>query len=213
MTTVVCPTVLADNLHTYREQVQRILPFAKRVQIDLTDGKFAPSPTIALDRLWLPHEFEADLHLMYHHPDEHLKELLKLRPHMVIIHAEADIDHMRLAAELHKEDILVGLAVLQKTTIESVEPVINSFDHLLIFSGYLGHFGGEADLELLSKVKEAREHHPDIEIGWDGGVTVKNATELVHGGVDVLNAGGFIQRSSNPNQAYLQLVGAAHAKA
>jgi ribulose-phosphate 3-epimerase len=112
---------------------------------------------------------------------------------------------MHFAAELHKEGVKAGLSVLPETSIDSVEQIINSFDHLLIFAGHLGHFGGKADLSLLSKVAEAKEHHPELEIGWDGGVNDTNARQLAEGGVDVLNVGGFLQSADNPAGAYVKL--------
>ncbi|MGI0133798.1 MAG: hypothetical protein ACREBW_02415, partial [Candidatus Micrarchaeaceae archaeon] len=78
-------------------------------------------------------------------------------------------------------------------------------DHVLIFSGHLGHFGGSADTRLLAKVRELRSLKPSVEIGWDGGVNATNAAELAAGGVDVLNVGGFIQHAVNPVQAYSYL--------
>jgi ribulose-phosphate 3-epimerase len=137
---------------------------------------------------------------------DHLQQLIKLRPHMVIIHNEADVHHMHFAAELHKEDIKVGLAVLQETPIEWAEQIMHSFDQILIFSGNLGHHGGSVDLTLLDKVKFVKLHHPDAEIAWDGGVNDQNAKQLVDAGVSVLNVGGFIQLTETPQDAYDKLV-------
>jgi ribulose-phosphate 3-epimerase len=113
---------------------------------------------------------------------------------------------MYFAARLHVEGIRAGLAILPGTSVESVEQIINSFDHLLIFSGDLGHFGGKADLSLLAKAQEAKEHHPDLEIGWDGGVNDQNAKQIADGGIDVLNVGGFIQNATNSEEAYGKLL-------
>ena len=62
------------------------------------------------------------------------------------------------------------------------------------------------DLGLLDKVQKTAEHHPDVEIAWDGGISDQNAKQLVNGGVDVLNVGGFIQKSENPKDAYDKLL-------
>jgi ribulose-phosphate 3-epimerase len=201
----VCPTVLASDLNTYAEQIKRIVGFASRIQVDLMDGVFASPKSVDLKDVWWPPGMITDIHLMYERPMEHLNDLTLLRPHMVIIHAEAEVDHMLMAAELHKEGIEAGISVLPETRISDIENVLNSFDHLLIFSGELGKFGGKADLDLLQKVNEAREHHPDIEIGWDGGINSENAQVLSAGGVQVLNVGGFIQKAENPHVAYDEL--------
>lgn len=202
---VVCPTVLAIDKADFAVQLQRV-SFAPRIQFDFMDGEFVETKSIDLAEVWLPHSSQVDLHLMYKRPMEHLQTLVRLKPHMVIVHAEAEVHHMHFAAELHKEGILAGLCVLPETPIGNVEQILSSFDHLLIFGGHLGHFGGQADLEQLSKVWEAKQHHPDVEIGWDGGVNDQNAKLLTEGGIEVLNVGGFIQKAEDPPGAYKALV-------
>ena len=125
---------------------------------------------------------------------------------MVIIHNEANVHHMHFAAELHKAGILAGLAILRDTPIEYAYQIMHSFDHVLVFSGHLGYHGGEADLGLLDKVHKIRVHHPEVEIGWDGGINDQNARQLVAGGVQILNVGGFVQRAANPAAAYQTLL-------
>jgi pentose-5-phosphate-3-epimerase len=44
-----------------------------------------------------------------------------------------------------------------------------------------------------------------LEIGWDGGINDRNISQLVFGGVDVLNVGGYIQNANNPERAYNSL--------
>jgi len=203
--TVICPTVTAFEPHEYRQQIERLVPFVERVHIDLMDGEFAPTKSPGLDQIWWPHELVADIHLMYQRPMEQIDQLIKLKPHLVVIHNEAEVHHMDFAARLHKHDIEVGLAILQETPVESAFQIMHSFDHVLIFSGNLGHHGGQANLELLGKVRAVREHHPDVEIAWDGGISDQNVTQLIEAGVDVLNVGGFIQQADDPAAAYSRL--------
>lgn len=203
--TTVCPTVTAYDLDEYRMQLNRIVAFAERIHVDLMDGEFAPTQSPPLDQIWLPPHKTCDIHLMYQKPMDFLPQLIKLRPNMVVIHNEADVHHMLFAAELHKEGIKAGLALLQDTPVHFAEQVMHSFDHVLIFSGDLGNHGGTADLGLLAKVSEVRALHPEAEIGWDGGITDQNIQQLIAAGVDVLNAGGFVQRASDPAAAYATL--------
>jgi ribulose-phosphate 3-epimerase len=203
---IICPTVTAFEPHEYRAQMERAAGLGKRVHIDLMDGDFAPSVSPPLEQVWWPHGTKADIHLMYQRPMEQLDQLIKLGPNMVIIHNEAQVHHMHFAAELHKHDIKTGLAVLQDTPIEWAEQIMHSFDQILIFSGHLGYHGGKADLGLLDKVRFAKAHHPEVEIAWDGGITAENAAELVKAGVKVLNVGGFIQKSTDPEAAYAKLI-------
>lgn len=129
----ICPTVTAFEPHEYREQLDRLLPFATRVHIDLMDGDFAPTKSPSLSQIWLPHELVCDLHVMYRRPMDYLEQIIKLKPNMVIIQAEAEVHHMHFAAELHKHDIDAGLCILQDTPVKNIEQIMHSFDQVLVF--------------------------------------------------------------------------------
>lgn len=185
--------------------MERIEPFATRIHVDVTDGDFALNKTIAFDSVWWRGNRTIDLHVMYRYPTEHREIITAMRPRLVIIHAEAEGNFLNFANYLHHYGIEVGIALLQRTTVDSIAPALEFIDHVLIFSGDLGHFGGEADLSLLKKVEALRELKPTIEIGWDGGVNDGNARRLVDGGIDVLNVGGFIQKADDAKAAYAKL--------
>ncbi|HSX45829.1 MAG TPA: hypothetical protein VLG27_02365 [Candidatus Saccharimonadia bacterium] len=201
----ICPTVTAFDPHDYRAQMEKLAKFAERVHIDLMDGEFAPTKSPDLNHVWWPHELTADIHLMYQNPMDSIDLLIKLKPHLVVIHNEAHVHHMEFAARLHAHKIEAGLAILADTPVEYAEQIMHSFDHVLVFSGKLGFHGGQADLGLLDKVRFIRQHHPDAEIGWDGGINADNTRQLVEAGVDVLNVGGFIAKADNPEEAYAKL--------
>lgn len=201
----VCPTVTAFDLSSYSQQIKQI-SFARRIHIDLMDGQFAPSKSPSIYEVNLPHHHIVDVHLMYQEPMLVLERLIELKPHMVIVHNEAQLHHMHFVAELHKHGIKAGLALLRDTPAEHAFQIMHSFDHVLVFSGNLGYHGGTADLGLLDKVKKIRAHHFEAEIGWDGGINADNISALVGAGVNVLNVGGYIQKSSDPENAYATLL-------
>lgn len=203
---VICPTVTAFDPHEYRAEIERVASFAERLHIDLMDGQFTPTKSPGLDQVWWPEALTADIHLMYRQPMASLDQLIKLRPHLVVIHQEAEVDHADFAARLREHGIRAGLAILQATPVTAVSDLLRSFDHLLIFSGNLGHHGGQADLRLLDKVRGLSQAYPDLEIGWDGGINDHNAPGLAAAGVGVLNVGGFIQKAANPQEAYQKLL-------
>lgn len=202
MAAVICPTILAGSTEEYREQIERVAPFAVRVHIDLADGHFAPTKTIPIDHVWWPGGVQADLHVMYREPSKYTKSLLKLQPQLIVVHAEADGDFIAFAERVHQAGIAVGVALNPATQVEDIAPALDVIDHVLVFSGKLGHFGGQADTHLLTKVLRLKRLKPKLEIGWDGGINDKNAATLAASGVDVLNTGGFIQHAADPRAAY-----------
>ena len=210
---VICPTVTATNLHEYRQQMERVTGFSTRVHVDLMDGQLAPTTSPPIDHIWWPETVIADLHVMYKYPLEHLATMIHLKPHLVIVHAEAEGDFLHLARELHHNGIRVGVALLPETEPGVIEPALNVIDHVLIFSGDLGKFGGTADFNLLRKVDFINQRQRGIEIGWDGGINEQNAPALADRGVDVLNVGGSIQRAVDPAEVYATLKAMADKEA
>ncbi|HUD06626.1 MAG TPA: hypothetical protein VMR34_01950 [Candidatus Saccharimonadales bacterium] len=202
---VICPSITAMNEHLYRTQMERIENVAKRIHIDLSDERFAPSRLVDIKKIWWPDHLRADLHLMCSEPENYLDEAIRLKPKLVIVHAEADGNHMRMAQELHSAGIKFGVALLPITPPDFISQMYREIDHVLVFAGHLGYFGGVADMSQLRKVRSIREVEPDIEIGWDGGINDKNIEEMANAGVDVFNVGGFIQHSKEPAQAYAKL--------
>src|SRR5437016_4535412 len=104
----ICPAVLAKDTHDYREQMERVTTFAERVQIDLTDGQFANAKTVSLEHIWWPDDVKADLHLMYKQPTDFLTEAIRLKPHLVIVHAEANGDFEKISHQLRAAHIKAG---------------------------------------------------------------------------------------------------------
>lgn len=203
---IICPCVTAPDAHAYREQMARVAPFAKRVHVDFSDGLLAPVKLINPIQAYWPEGVLADLHLMIKNPQAHIETVISLKPNLVIIHAEADGDLLAFMRQLRAVNIKVGVALLQQTDPSAANDLIADADHVLIFSGDLGHFGGMADLTLLKKVGDIRGINANVEIGWDGGVTPDNVASLCLGGVEVLNAGGHIQKAPDPKEAYATLV-------
>lgn len=205
MSAVIVPTVLADNAEQYKEQVERIIGLAERVHIDISDGAFTPTMTVTIPELWAPEGWLVDIHVMANNLAEYVPKLIALRPHLIIVHAEADADVASAVNQIRQANILSGLALLRPTVPHTVEELIKMVDHVMIFSGELGRFGGTASLMQLEKIRLIKAINPNVEIGWDGGVAVDNAYSLVQGGVDVLNVGGVIQKSSDPRMVFDKL--------
>lgn len=187
-------------------QMEHVADFVTRLHIDLCDGHFAPTRTVGTDQVWWPGNVRADLHVMYDKPFSFAETFIALGPQLVIVHAEAEGDFIKFAETLHRHGVEAGIALLPGTSPEVIRPGLELIDHVLIFSGNLGHQGGShADMKLLDKIKVIKTLKPSIEIGWDGGVNDENASELIVAGVDVLNVGGFIQHSNMPIEAYAKL--------
>jgi len=199
---VICPSILAADEHQYRQQIEKIGQFAERIQIDLTDGIFAKNRTVSPDQAWWPVGVNADFHLMYKNPHPAAEVILEHRPNMIIVHSEAEGNFSSLVSLCRRAGVKVGVALLARTPVDVILAALDSIDHVLIFSGELGSFGGHVNLDLLNKIRLLRQYRHDLEIGWDGGINSQNISQLASGGVDVFNVGGFLQTADDPEKAY-----------
>ncbi|MBR2855503.1 hypothetical protein IKE99_01000 [Candidatus Saccharibacteria bacterium] len=205
-TVSIVPSILTDNKQDYRSQVEKINAFTRRVQIDVTDGVFAPTRTLDVTNVWWPNNWKADLHLMATNPSAHLETILKLNPSLCILHAEASEDLTPTFTTLKKAGIRTGLALLPPTYPGAVKHYIDMVDHVLIFAGQLGVQGSQADLMQMEKVPLVRNMKPELEIGWDGGANMSNVRALAHAELDVINVGSAISRAPDPAAAFQELV-------
>jgi ribulose-phosphate 3-epimerase len=129
-----------------------------------------------------------------------------MKPKTVIFHAETSDDLLPIIQKLKAAGIHAGVALIKPTVPSTIHDYIENADHVLVFSGDLGHYGGTASLMQLEKVRLIRNIHPEVEVGWDGGANAENAFSLAQGGVDVINCGGAINKAQDPAGAYKQLV-------
>lgn len=202
----VAPAILSEGPDDYKLQIERMHGFAERAHIDICDGEFAPTFTIGAAQVWWPQEWTVDIHAMVARPSEHLETLIALKPSMIIFHAEVQEDVVAILQHVKKFGIKAGLALLRPTVPSVVAGAIRVADHVMIFSGDLGKYGGTASLMQLEKVRLIKAIRPDVEIGWDGGVNVENAYSLAQGGIDVLNVGSTLAQAEDPKAVYDTLV-------
>jgi ribulose-phosphate 3-epimerase len=202
----IAPAVLAETTDQFKQMMEKIHTLANRVHIDITDGEFAPTFTINASEAWWPQGWHADIHAMVARPSEYVDQLIALKADLIIFHAEVQEDLLPIMQKVKAAGMKVGVALQRSTVPSNVAPLIQASDHVMIFSGELGRYGGNASLMQLEKVRLIRAMKPGVEIGWDGGVTLDNAFGLAQGGVDVLNVGGTIARSADPGATYGALV-------
>jgi ribulose-phosphate 3-epimerase len=201
----VAPTILAETPEDYGARIDRVKPFAKRLHIDICDGVFIDTKTVGLSQVYDIDGVPFDLHLMMTHPEGQIENIVALQPQLVIFHFEADVDRDAMMRELRTMEIKVGLAINPETTIEQVKDLLPNLDHLLVFTGRLGHNGGEFRADCLEKIAQARAINPDLEIGVDGGINQETGRQAIEAGANLLDCGSFIHDASDPEIAYIAL--------
>ena len=203
--TTIAPTILTQDPNESNEIVKKYFNFAKRVHIDISDGTLTDQKTIAETAIWWPKGWTVDIHMITATPSVHLDNLIKLKPNLVIFHAEANEDLLPIFAKLHESCIKVGVAIIKSVYPGNIKNILNEADYALIFSGTLGQYGGKAEPLLMEKAALIREIKPSIEIGWDGGANEENTHLITHAGVDVINVGSAIAKAPDSAAAFNKL--------
>ena len=211
--TIIAPTITTNDPAVYARRLEDFLTFAPRIQIDITDGQFAPSQTINLNQVYWPpadkRECKIDLHLMLQRPIDWLDQIVAVVPDKVILHAESDdAGRMlpRIYEHLQRFGMQVGVALLPETQPADAADIIRAVDSVLIFGGHLGYQGGVADLTQLGKIPAIQQINSTVTIEWDGGANLSNVSQIAAAGVDQINIGSAISGASDPAVAYRQLV-------
>jgi ribulose-phosphate 3-epimerase len=143
-----------------------------------------------------------DVHLMIVDPDRYIKTFAELGANVLCVHYEACPHLHRTLQAIKAEGMKAGVALNPHTNVDLLEDVINDIDMVCIMSVNPG-FGGQSFIEnTYAKVEKLKamitRKGASTLIEIDGGVTNKNAVQLVNSGADILVAGSFVFKAENP---------------
>jgi ribulose-phosphate 3-epimerase len=211
--TLIAPSVLAADFANLQRDIEMINNSeADWFHIDIMDGVFVPNISFGMPVLEAINRHAKktiDVHLMIVDPDRYIKTFADLGANILSVHYEACPHLHRTLQAIKAEGMKAGVAMNPHTNIELLEDVINDIDLVCIMSVNPG-FGGQSFIEnTYSKIEKlkaliTRKGAPTI-IEIDGGVTNKNAVQLVQAGADVLVAGSFVFKAANPAETIADL--------
>ena len=206
--TLIAPSVLAADFGNLQRDIEMINNSeADWFHIDIMDGVFVPNISYGmpvLEAITKHATKTIDVHLMIVDPDRYIKTFAKIGANILSVHYEACTHLHRTLQAIKAEGMKAGVAINPHTNIDLLEDVINDIDLVCIMSVNPG-FGGQSFIEnTYAKVKKLKElinrKGATTLIEVDGGVTNKNAKQLVEAGSDVLVAGSFVFKAENPVQ-------------
>ena len=204
--TLIAPSVLAADFANLQRDIEMInRSEADWFHIDIMDGVFVPNISFGmpvLEAISKHAKKTIDVHLMIVDPDRYIKTFASLGANILTVHYEACTHLHRTMQAIKAEGMKAGVALNPHTPIALLEDVIQDIDLVCIMSVNPG-FGGQSFIEnTYKKVTQLKEliakNNAKTIIEIDGGVTNKNAKQLVDAGADVLVAGSFVFKSNNP---------------
>lgn len=202
---ILAPSILASDYTRLGEEIEKCNQAdVQWLHCDIMDGHFVPNISYG------PKFVEAagncsdaflDVHLMIENPDEYIERFADAGADQITVHQEACPHLHRTIQNIHNYGITAGVAINPGTSLQTIEPVINEVDLVLLMSVNPG-FGGQSFIEntfkRLQKLSAMRdEYGAGFLIEVDGGVNLDNIQKVAQCGADVLVAGSAVFKAKN----------------
>ena len=207
MSTVkIAPSLLAADFGNLQRDVELVNQSgADWHHIDVMDGVFVPNISYGMPVVKAIQKYAKkpmDVHLMIVDPDRYIQEFADLGAAYLTVHYEACTHLHRTLQAIKAAGMKAGVALNPHTSVQLLENVIQDIDLVCVMSVNPG-FGGQSFIpNTFDKVRALKslitEKGSSALIEVDGGVSTANAKQLIAAGADVLVAGSFVFKSTDP---------------
>ena len=218
-TPAINPSVLNSDFMRIGEELDRIAG-ADRAHIDVMDGHFVPNLTFGpsmVEQMARRSPIPLDAHLMIENADREALAYAEAGAESVTFHLEAANAPVRLARELRRAGVKVGVGLRPATPVEPLLDILGEFDMVLVMTVEPG-FGGQSFLEsMLPKIRRTRRAisaaNLELSIQVDGGIKRETIALAAEAGADVFVAGSAIYSADDAAAEITALreLAAAHA--
>ena len=178
MAVEIIPAILVKTKEDFNAKLDAVLPYVKRVQIDVMDGKFVPNKTLDVSEFPpIPKKLLVEYHLMVENPLDYVKKIGK-KGAIYELHVESLKDVGAAIAEVKKMGGRVALAISPDTPVEAVAPYLKQIEFVLVMTVYPGFSGQKYIAAMEEKMKWLRARGAVVEV--DGGLdigTVRSSSE------------------------------------
>ncbi len=167
------------------------------LHIDIMDGAFVPNITLGFDlinSIKKITDIPLDIHMMVNEPSLFIDRMNLSENDIICVHYESEKHIHRTLEAIKNKGCKTGLAINPQTPVESVEPLIEYVDMLLVMTVSPGFAGQKMFAGAQRKVTKAREllkqwGYDTVEIEVDGNVSLENGKKLYNCGADIFVLG------------------------
>jgi ribulose-phosphate 3-epimerase len=203
---IIAPSLLsADFLHL--EDACKMLNESQAdwYHLDVMDGRFVPNISFGMSIIKQLRKASSkffDVHLMIVEPEKYAEEFKDSGADGLTVHFEACPHLHRNIQQIKSLGMKAGVAINPSTPVSFLKYIIEDIDLVLLMSVNPG-FGGQSFIpHSLKRIQELKtliaQSASSAKIEVDGGVSLKNAAEIIHAGAEILVAGNAVFGSENP---------------
>ncbi|MGN6530608.1 MAG: ribulose-phosphate 3-epimerase [Ginsengibacter sp.] len=205
---LIAPSLLAaDFLHLEEECQMLNESKADWFHLDVMDGRFVPNISYGMSvikQIRKATDKFFDVHLMILEPEKYAEEFKDAGANSLTIHQEACPHLHRNIQQIKSLGMNAGVAINPATPVSFLQDIIADIDLVLIMSVNPG-FGGQSFIpHSIQKIREVKiliaQTNSLAKIEVDGGISLKNAGDIIKAGADILVAGNSIFSSEDPKE-------------
>jgi len=214
---IVAPSILAADLSQLAAEVHRVEEAgADWIHCDIMDGHFVDNISFGpavVSFVRKSTKLPLDVHLMIEHADHYVPRFVEAGANSITVHAEYEARHdvPKTLKQIREAGCGVGLTLNPETPFESVEPLLDQIDLLLVMTVHPGFGGQPFRAEMMEKVKRARawqrSRQANLNVEVDGGINPETARISIENGANVLVAGTSIFRAKDYAEVIRELRG------
>lgn len=208
----VFPSLISADLLNLRRELEVLAPYAPGYHIDIMDNHFIPNLTwgiMFVDAIVKESAKPLWVQLMVDNPTTWIEQLNLPANSCISIHIESQGHIRHNLMRIRERGISPSIAVNPTTKIETIFPVLDLVDLVLIMSVEPGYSGQAYLPEVEHKIDELVAYRQasgkKFIIGMDGGINKKNIGHLADKGVDWFAAATAIFGQENRVKALEEL--------
>ena len=190
----IAPSLLACDFARAGQQINEVIDAGSGVlHVDIMDGHFVPNLSMGpgfVKSIRRHTSHPLDVHLMVTDPAYYIERFAEAGADSITFHVEATDQPAKLVERLGELGLGAGITLRPGTTVESLQPVIEQVDMVLVMTVEPG-YGGQAFMEEMpAKIAAIRALLSDAQrLEVDGGINPQTAGRCAASGADVFVVG------------------------
>ena len=201
MNVIVSPSLLGCDILNMEQEVRAFENLSDLwLHLDIMDGHFVPNLTFGHDTVAKISALTAlplDAHLMVSNPLFYIETFRDKGLHNLTFHLEATVESASLVRKAKEYYPNVGISIKPGTSASALTDEILSLVDLVLIMSVEPGLGGQAFMEeSYERIRylASKKDTLGFSLQVDGGVSDKNAAQLIAAGIDNLVAGSYIFR-------------------